>query len=358
MTLSINKLAKILRNKSWLVKKTFSISDLCVYIEILHIDTGQRMFLYIPSKYDIETHDAYDNYTLHYLEISENGDITTDYADDDQEKDDYAEIDIDNSERIKNRKNIEVFLTDNYKCPISLKEISRVDTHQLKEIFRQLKRLKYCVEDIGYKICIIYKCYLCVIRRDNTFDFFSIENLTIDNQRKFIITTDLETLYEDINLLHTNCCSTYNGILDVLDRNQNKNLRNIKKMIEYKNNFVLLSSQFKTRRNKLNIQLKKLQKLLLSVNKSENRLQQKKITLEEKFANKISITDDMYKNNIIHNLDKNITTVRETKLSIIKGIFRVNSMLENLLLKVDQICFDNIVMFSTVMKNFEELTKI
>ena len=94
MTLSINKLAKILRNKSWLVKKTFSISDLCVYIEILHIDTGQRMFLYIPSKYDIETHDAYDNYTLHYLEISENGDITTDYADDDQEKDDYAEIDL------------------------------------------------------------------------------------------------------------------------------------------------------------------------------------------------------------------------------------------------------------------------
>ena len=120
----------------------------------------------------------------------------------------------------------------------------------------------------------------------------------------------------------------------------------------------MLAKGFKTRRNKLNIQLKKLQKLLLSVNKSENRLQQKKITLEEKFANKISISDDMYKNNIIHNLDKNITTVRETKLSIIKGIFRVNSMLENLLLKVDQICFDNIVMFSTVMKNFEELTKI
>ena len=146
--------------------------------------------------------------------------------------------------------------------------------------------------------------------------------------------------------------------MNVLEKNQEKNIKNIKKMIEYKNNFILLSSQFKNRKQKMFKQLDKLKYLLDVCNKIESRLQHKILNIEEKFSNKNNLTDDMRKNNIIFNSKKQLHNIRDSKIEIIKALFTVNSNIENLFLRIDQLCFDNIVMFSTIMRNFDELTKI
>ena len=139
MTLSINKLEKMLSPKNIIVKNIYSINNLCVYLELLHLNTAETLFLYIPTKYEISVGDRNNVYKLNYLEVDEDGTIPADYADqpDDYDMSDkYDEIGIDNTE------DIEQSLSKKYDCPISLKNTNKNDMNEIKEIFRQLKRLK------------------------------------------------------------------------------------------------------------------------------------------------------------------------------------------------------------------------
>ena len=171
MTLSLNKLEKLLANKGLLIKKIFMIEELCVYLELLSTSNAEICMLYIPSKYEIKINRKENVHTLHYLDVDENGNIAQDYAGeldnfDLEKKYDEVEIDLD---PIDKKQDIEERLEENYNHPVSLKDISKTDKKMLREVFRQLRRLKFCVQSIRYKICIMFKNYICCIRRDNTF---------------------------------------------------------------------------------------------------------------------------------------------------------------------------------------------
>jgi len=150
MTLSLNKLEKLLANKGLLIKKIFIIEELCVYIELLSINNAEVCMLYIPSKYEIKINRKENVHVLHYLEIDENGNIAQDYAgelDNFELEKKYDEVEIDLDPIDKNQ-DIEERLEENYNHPVSLRDINKVDKKNLREIFRQLRKLKFSVQGI------------------------------------------------------------------------------------------------------------------------------------------------------------------------------------------------------------------
>lgn len=364
MALSVNKLAKLLQSKEFLIKNIYSIGDVCVYIEFIHINSGENLFLYIPSKYEIASSEEYNESKLHYLEVDEYGNVAKDYTDDiDNEElaEKYDEIELDDSMDMTKEEDVEEHLTKKYKCPVSLKESNKEDINEIREIFRQLQRLKYCVKDTGYKLCILYKYYLCCLKRDESYECYSVENMNINNKRRIIVSIDLETMYDKMNNMGKDIVNIRKGIYKVLDRNQRRHVKSLQQMMEYKANFSLLSTEVMNEKEKYNNYLDKLDSMLVRVVNSENNKLEEIVNIKSKYRDEGGVKtlhNDIEKGNLLGLKDRELHSIRETKQEIISNIMVVKSRLESLSLKIDQICFDNIVMLDKIIKNFEYIRKI
>ena len=115
---------------------------------------------------------------------------------------------------------IEDHLEDNYKRPISLSDISPEDTVDIKAIYRQVRRLKYCVQNIKYKAGILFKNYICAIRRDDSIDCFYIKHYDRRDTDQLFVITDLEILYEKSEKLLSDVKVVRDSILNILNNNQ------------------------------------------------------------------------------------------------------------------------------------------
>ena len=160
MPLSINKLEKILSKKGLLPKKYFIMHGLCVYIEVLSISNADSFMLYIPSKYEIVIPETNNNvYKIRYIDVSQDGNVTGDYAgepDNFELEKEYDEVDMDFSTDNFRGEDMAEYLEEHYKHSVSLKDNTKDDTKHLREIFRQLHRLRFCVQSISYKLCILF----------------------------------------------------------------------------------------------------------------------------------------------------------------------------------------------------------
>ena len=79
MTLSLQKLEKLLGRKGLLPKRYFTIGGMCVYIEVLVIENADIFFLYIPSKYDIKAPKSSSSFKISVIDVNEDGTIAGDY---------------------------------------------------------------------------------------------------------------------------------------------------------------------------------------------------------------------------------------------------------------------------------------
>ena len=363
MPLSLKKLEKILTGKGLLPKKFFAIHGLCVYIEVLSIANADSFMLYIPSKYDIKVPGGNEVYKARYIDITEDGNILGDYAGEpdnfDLEKQ-YDKLDIDLGPDT-HHDDMEGHLEENYNHPLSLKDISKDDTLKLREVFRQLRRLKFCVQSIKYKLCIMFRDYICCIRRDDTFEGFVIRNLRGPPEMKLMVSLDLETLYEKIDSVAIDIKTVREGVYNVLDKNQGKHIRNLQKILEQKNNLTAFSDVVLKKKTQYAVYLRHLEVLLANLGQSEKRNIEKLMEIEEKYGREASLKGlhtDIERTHQVSKYETELYRINTLKQEIIRNILMVKAKHENLALKVDVLVFDNIVMMDAILKNFIKLTEI
>lgn len=359
MTLSINKLKSIIERKNLLIKKIFFMKGLCIYIEIFCLLTSDSFLLYIPSKYKIKVSDEIENYELDYIDVSEDGNIASDYGskleDYDIEKQ-YDSIDIDiNSNSIDN---METFLEEKYNYPLSLKDMKISDLNEIREIFRQLRRLKLCVQNVKYKICIMYKNYICCIKRDDSFEGFFILGLNGPPSRKLIITLDLESLYKNLETVTQDVKLIREGIYRILNKNQLKNVSTLTNILEQKNNLQIFSVNIQNKKQKFEKYLLHLERLLSNLIDTENFHNSEILQINSKYDNDMNFNNDIQKSHEIGKHKKIISDINVIKQELMNTIIIIKSKLEDLSLKVDKICFDNTIMIDAINKNFKLLENI
>lgn len=363
MPLSLNKLEKLLTVKGLLPKKFFIMHNLCVYIEVLSISNADSFMLYIPSKYEIHVGSGDDVYKVRYIDITEDGNIPGDYAGDPDNFDleqQYDEVDIDLSPDNRRHSDMAGHLEENYNHPVSLKDISKEDTNKLREIFRQLRRLKFCVQSLKYKLCILYKDYLCCIRRDDTFECFVVRYLRGPAERKLMITLDLETLYEKIDSVSVDIKTVREGIYRVLDKNQGKHIRNLQKMLEQKNDLTIFSDLVLHKKTRYADYLAKLELLLTNLGTAEKKNIEKLMEIEEKYSGEASLKGlhvDIEKTHQVAKYETELSRINVVKQELIRTILVVKAKHEDLALSTDVIVFDNIIMIDAIVKNFVKLGK-
>lgn len=344
MTLSISKLEELLSSKGYVIDKYFIMDKYCFYLQILSIHTSELFLLYIPSKYNFEVEG--DNvYKIKYINISSPTYGSNPNA-----------IDIQDTYGIQNydilEEKVEEHLESNYKHGIELSDISKDDTEIIKSIFRQMKRLKYSVQNLKYKLAIFYKNYICAIRRDDSIDCFFVKNYERDEAKKLLIVADLETLYEKIDTVRDDIRVVKENIFHVLERNYGLHGKVIDKIIQNKKDMTKIPEKVLEKNRKYSSMILKLENSLNIVLERESKYIENLQNLENSESD---IHNDINKFREISNLREELKKIEILKIEISKNILSLRERKENTILNIDKIMFDNTVMLDSIFKNFGKL---
>lgn len=365
MSLSIEKLEKLLASKGFVSSRYYVMHGLCVYIEIVSIEQADVFLLYIPSKYKFAVKSKGGNiHKIKYLDIDETEDNTVDnYAGEPDKhavENAYREIDVGISPNGKGD-NIAPYLEENYKRTITLKDISDEDSKEIRDIVRQLKRLRFCVQNVKYKISIIYKNFLCAIKRDDSIECYVIKKYPTKNCKKLFVTTDLEMFYEKMDSLILNMSTIRKGLYHILDKNHFTHTRTLQRLLEEKNDIMGFSDRSYAKKLEYEKYLKEAVKMLNAIKISEKEKMAHIYELNEKYRDPVlrrGLHNDIDRSHQISKLEAELADIQKIKEDIVKTIFDLKTKREDTMLMVDKIMFDNNVMIECVIRNFAKLEKI
>jgi len=316
--------------------------------------------MYIPSKYQFKLSGT-TAYKMTTISMSDNvEDITEKYTGvgsvDDMESM-YNEIDIHNDYTDKDIDTIESKLEDSYKTSITLMDLEKGDNYDVKSIYRQLKRLKFSVHNLRYKLCIQYKKYMCVIHRDDDIDTYYISNFPVGKipEKNILVVFDLNVFYDNIDTIVGDLSQVTRGINKILDKNQ---LRHIKDIDMLNSKGVQITSNIaRIARIRANIskRIVEYQTLL------ENIIENEKITYKQLYRVETSsggIGSDMNSVQAKNKLYKDIEKIHGIKEELMSNISRLQIKESDIVLKIDNILFDNTMMLNRIFKNINELNNI
>lgn len=361
--LSLNKLEKVLSANGYIIRTFFIAQEYCVYIEIVSINTADVCIVSIPKDFKFRVEHASNTYKISYINIEDSNTIE-DYAGNLNEGDienKYDEIDIQIQSDVMDN-DIEEQLQESYKRYISLQDLSVEDKTLVKDMFRQLKRLKYCVQNIPYKLVIIHNSYMCILNPNDNIHCFRIKHYSESTLRRVLVMVDLELFYKNIKTTCNNISAIRQGIFKVLDKNHITQSQYLEKLLQEKNNIALYSIGAKTNKVKYDNYTSKLTHLL------QNTTDNERVILEQLYHNQRSnepnnasyegIHGDISDINRKAQLDTRLRRIRKVKQDIIQKLMDITDRHEHMYLMFDKILYDNIVMMDKLMKNFQEAHKL
>ena len=362
MPLSISKLEELLASRGFITKTFFVMDGSVFYVEITTVDTGTDILLYMPGKYDFKVKPGGDVFKIKYIDMNttkkEMKEIAEEYAGsetNEKAEDVYGGMDV-NLSPDKNEK-IEEHLENHYKKLILLDDISSADREVIKSIFRQVNRLKFCVQNIKYKIGIMYLNYICSIRRDDSVDCFSIHKYIGDTNKKLFVIVDLEMLYEKNDKIKTDVDTVTAQVYNILQRNQSMHASKITKFLESKDDISSYTNRVIQKNIKYDRYLAKLSNMLSSTSHEEKKILEELYDLEDRRKKGFVLNDTEFATKKSYYEEK-LNRLGKLKEEILKNISVVRKKKEDNILSTDKIMFDNTVMFDCMMKNFSKLHEL
>ena len=353
MKVSLNKLEKFIRSRGLIIKKIFTVNNEAVYLELFNINNAETFMVYIPSKFTMKVNGRSNVYKIKYLELSDDEqDDTNNY----EAEKDYDEIDL-SPEKI-NSDELESKLKENYNKPITLNNLSKVDIENIKDVSNQLSRLQFCVQNIKYKVSIIYKNYFCSIKRDNTLECYTIKHFHKIEERRIYVNIDLENLYLKINEISKDIIKVKSGIYKVLNKNQDKNAQILQEILEQKNNINSYSDIVHKKKIKIDEYIDSLEVLLQKVNDKEKEIVKKILEINQSHQETSlkGLYNDIQRTQEISIEERKLDDINKTKEIIIKDMLFWKTKKQNITLMIDKIFFDNSIMLNKICLNFSKLS--
>jgi hypothetical protein len=358
MVLSITKLTGILMANGLVPQRYFVQHGTYVYVEVMCSTTADLFLLYVPSRYEIAADDRSDTYKLESLDVPEDreGHLAENYA---GEPDDFAleqmyqDIDVDLKTDDQKRDDIVEHLEEGYRVSVSLQDLTKDEMMELRDTFRQLRRLRFCVQGIKYKLAIIYQNQLCCIHRDDELIGYRLRNFPRADIRSLLITIDLETLIGKPFAVPTDISTVRQAVYGILDRNQVRNARHLTRLVQQRD-FTVPSQLALQKKERYGALIIKLEKQLKSLHGPE-RAAIGRIAELQRARNTVSMNVDVDHSQRLAVAEKRLREIQNTKQEIVLHVVTLRRKQEELALKIDRILFNLFVMVDGVSKLVEKL---
>ena len=352
MTLSIAKLEKLFASSGFFAIKYYTIGGVCVYIELKSKSFPDTFMIYVPSKYEIEITVGKNIYKIQEIDINDENQENQEIV-----ENNYTELDILLSPRNNKREDLSKKLEEPYNKNIVLDNFSSDYKDEIKDLYSQLNRLKNCIKNINYNIGILYKNYIAAIRHEEI-EIYFIKSYKGEDKRKFVVVADLELFYTKTENIYSDIEKIRSGIYTVLNKNERRHEKMIRKMIEQQTNWDLLMKNANVKKKYNEAHIENFEKLFQDIISSENYKIDQLNEVDEKYNLKESLQSDIEKSHLKNKLENELNEIIVTKKEIMKNLVNLRNELENIILSKDKILFDNIIMLNSLTKNIENLSKI
>ena len=358
MPLSVDRLIDLLARKKMVPVLYLKMSGTCAFIKLLSFETGENFLLYIQSKYEIKLPKNMPNVCkIKYLDMDTDGNIIDRYADG-ENRDNGEDIYLDSSSKSLDGEGIENKLEGGYKNPINFSSSVKEDKVELNAIYRQLKRLGYCLDTVRYKMAVIYKKYLCTINRDGEIDFYTLQKFDkfASNKREILIHFDLELFYENQETIMQDIAQVRRGIQKNLDKNHIIHITTLNNLIKSREDVFTSVSKLLTKKNGYRGEIEKYKNLLASTNDSCRGVMSKIEELERsRNSGRMDVQSESVYFRLKTKLDRELKKSEELRKEIQDAINYLGIKESDLSLLIDKSLFDNSVMLDRIFMNLNEL---
>ena len=367
MGFSIEKLIKLLSTRNFVCKKFYKINGRCAFVEVLSMNTADTFLLRIPRKYDFNVN-QYASYKLKHiiLDKEDEEEILNEYAgepDLSKLEKDYESIELDSEFNKKDFGDIKNRLEEHYKRSIHLRDLDSADSLDVKCVFRQIRRLRYCVQNLRYKIVIFYKKYVCIVHSDDKIECFYIKKMDRNEMegetRKVLVVVDLTLLYENMDIVHSDIIQIKEGIKKILDKNHRGHAKSLHYMMEKKSDIIKITDMLYNKKESIRKYIDSFKKLLEDMNQKEQKISEQIESLNHKREKEMNdsrgLKYDIQYSHHIKLLTDELSELHTVKENIVSQITDLKNQEENLSLIVDKILFDNTVMLDKIFKNLSTL---
>ena len=359
MTLSIKKLYSILESKGLIPTIHYIYDKKYMLIETLSIKSNQPIMILIPEKYmfeynpnDKDLFKKYPHYKLKKLNINQYFDVIDKYTDDNIDFDTlYPEIDIQQS--ISDNKNIETALVENYNVQLSLDDPKK-NILEIKDLYRQLLRLRTSVKYLPYKLCITNDNYICIDEYNNNIGLYFVKNLE-KKYKKMIVSINLEKLIILENDIDRDVQEIVSGIQKIIEKNFNTHkvkLNNLLEKKQFLHNQIQICEQIKNQHN--HNRQKYIEHLSLITTQEEILLKQLEKHQNQHYN---SNNNNIEKSFGIKKVEDELKKITENKDQNTEKLLEIQDKINNINLTLDSLLFDNLVLLKTIYTNIENFKK-
>lgn len=365
-SLSIEKLQYFSRNNGYEIQKIFVKDSKCFLVEMMSMNTLDHVLVYIPDKYKFSISSDLETFTVQEVKVNE----TSTRVDDIDEythiseslvQSVYSDMEAIVNLPTENRKRLSMseHLDESYKKNVIIDDLHGNDNVIIKDIYRQLRRLKYCIKGMTHKLAILNAPYFGILNNQDTITMYCCDTLKRKNgHQKLYILIDFKMFYDKINTVEQECQQIFKGIYTVLNNNQKLHSKNIKYIMDRRDNILSQSDFLQNQKKEYNQYIEQYLELLEKLYSYQKEKEHKLVQIKAFADDSVNMHHDMKRSHQKHKIEKEIRELDNTRKELITATLEIKTKNENLTLCIDTILFDNIVMLDKIFKNFEELNKL
>ncbi len=219
---NINSFLTYLQSNKLRPQKLYAEDGFYRLIECLCEKSGEKIIIYILSKYSIKVSNKHPFFGVKKMDES-NFQILQ------SQSEHYSGIEIDEDNKTLVQPEFKSKSIEQYK-PIEVNLSNRKLYKHIKKSKNQLERFKNCTSTTKYKMAIVTNIYVSIINRHNEVITYIPEDENYDNIEREVVcvVVDLETLIKKINILDNEIIQFYSSFFTILNKAHTAQLNDLK----------------------------------------------------------------------------------------------------------------------------------
>lgn len=360
-TLSIEKFQQFIEPYGFIISKFFSDEQRCIFIELCTV-RGVRMICSVSTNYifKLSNHECVK---IKKIIVENDNDSKKEdlsyYTQQDEQfiEEKYSDPNLQHNHTIStiNKISMKEHLHSTYKHKVLLKNMESVEQINIKNIQRQCARLKYCIQGLQHKLMISHYSYLGLLDEDDNIQIYMNENNS--KKRDMHIVVDLKIFIDKIKSIEDEVVQLQKGVFSILNCNQVTHIKNIKNLLENKENFQTQSENLFSLKNEL---LDKIERFSILLQENNELQKDKEIELHHIMSTHGNNTAyfDIKVTHKKENISKQLDKLKKMQADMLKIITNLNNEYANIGLLIDTVLFNNIVMLDQIFKNLSDLDNL
>lgn len=333
MPLSIKKFEKFMFNNGIISNNFFTNSDnICLFVEAICLKTTESFIISIPSKYKMSIENSSNVFKITKNAVPNREDTIDEYTTLNRKI--YEPIDLNN----ENKDTSETYMEQRYNKPIILEE-----TKKDRSMYRQIKRLGFCLNGLFYKLALIKLEDIYFINNEHQIIHYKIKDYTSKQKyRKIFVTINIEYLFEHTETISNDITTIKKSIFNIIEKNMETNMKNFKDKWSENKNIKDIETTINNKQIEYTNRLIKVNKTLDELNEEEMKILEKKSDLENVIGMKVfrsNFARDLELTRNTRPLEIKLTEINNNKKELIRNILSLKTKLDNIMLSSDETIF-------------------